>query len=538
MPDSLHHICAWLFKPLNIRAKKIAVRRRDVLAGMALSPFFGVLPVTGQETPASVYTTKLGDPLPFSVGYVRKLAQKLASKKFAPPTLTLPKELENLTYDQYRDIRFRPDQAVWRDEKLPFQMHMFHTGFFFTQPVTIFLVENDESRKLLYSSDFYSFGPSVQPPPLEYDLGFAGLRLHTPINKPDYFDEMAVFQGASYFRAVAKDQAYGLSARGLAIDTAEPGGEEFPMFRSFWVEKPLPGSSSIVVHALLDSPRTTGAYRFTMRPGVSTEMDVEVTLYPRTNLERAGFAPLTSMFLFSPLDRVGVDDFRPAVHDSSGLSIRNGRGEWLWRPLSNPTSLQYSVFMDHSPRGFGLLQRERRFENYEDLEARYERRPSVWIEPIGDWGPGGVHLIEIPSKSEVNDNIVAYWRPSDPIPGGSEYVLNYRMQWTNAPAPAPEVAQVVATGMGTGWDAPTRLFVIDFVGDALNQLAPETSPKPIIEASEGKILNPVVQPNPETKGWRLSFELETGEAQVVELRCHLANETTRLSEVWVYRWTL
>ena len=515
------------------------MRRRDVLAGMALSPFFGVLPAFGQETVApAAYTTSLGDPVPFNAGLVRKLAQKLASKKYTPPALILPKELENLTYDQYRDIRFRPDQAVWRDEKLPFQMHMFHNGFFYKQPVTIFLVAQDEARKLHYSSDFYSFGPSVQPPPPGNDLGFAGFRLHTPINKPDYFDEMAVFQGASYFRAVAKDQAYGLSARGLAIDTAEPGGEEFPLFRTFWVEKPLPGSSSIVVHALLDSERTTGAYRFTMRPGVSTEMDVEVTLYPRKNLERVGFAPLTSMFLFSPLDRLGVDDFRPAVHDSSGLSIRNGQGEWLWRPLSNPTSLQYSVFMDHSPRGFGLLQRERRFENYEDLEARYERRPSLWIEPIGDWGPGGVHLVEIPSKSEINDNIVAYWRPSDPIPGGSEYVLNYRMQWTNAPNPAPDVALVVSSRLGTGWDAPTRLFVIDFVGDAFDQLAPDTSPKAVIESSDGKILNPVVQPNPETKGWRLSFELETGDAQVVELRCHLASETARLSEVWVYRWTL
>ncbi|MFP5469633.1 MAG: glucan biosynthesis protein, partial [Alphaproteobacteria bacterium] len=260
------------------------MRRRDVLAGMALSPFFGVLPAFGQETVApAAYTTSLGDPVPFNAGLVRKLAQKLASKKYTPPALILPKELENLTYDQYRDIRFRPDQAVWRDEKLPFQMHMFHNGFFYKQPVTIFLVAQDEARKLHYSSDFYSFGPSVQPPPPGNDLGFAGFRLHTPINKPDYFDEMAVFQGASYFRAVAKGQAYGLSARGLAIDTAEPGGEEFPLFRTFWVEKPLPGSSSIVVHALLDSERTTGAYRFTMRPGVSTEMDVEVTLYPRKN---------------------------------------------------------------------------------------------------------------------------------------------------------------------------------------------------------------------------------------------------------------
>ena len=514
------------------------MRRRDVLAAMALSPFFGVLPGNGQEAAIAVSNAKYGDPVPFEPGMVRKLAQKLASKKYSPPTLTLPKELENLTYDQYRDIRFRPDQAIWATEGLPFQMHVFHSGFFFTQPVMIHVVDQDESRKLLYSSDYFSFGPSVQPPPPDYDLGFAGFRLHTPINRPDYFDEMAVFQGASYFRAVAKGQHYGLSARGLALDTAEPSGEEFPLFRAFWIEKPRPGSTSIVVHALLDSKSTAGAYRFTMRPGVSTEMDVEVTLYPRTNLTRAGFAPLTSMYLFDASDRLGIDDFRPAVHDSTGLSIRNGQGEWLWRPLANPNILQVSAFMDHSPRGFGLLQRERRFENFEDLEARYERRPSLWIEPIGDWGPGAVHLVEIPSKSEINDNIVVYWRPADPIPGGSEYVLNYRMQWTSAPNPPPDVALVLATRVGRGWDAPTRLFVIDFAGIKPDTLPPETLPEAVLESSVGKILNPVVQANPETGGWRLSFELETAEAQSVELRGHLAHKKQRLSEVWVYRWTI
>lgn len=518
----------------------MSVRRRDFLAALAFSPFLGVLPVTAQEEAATAPAAAphLGDPTPFNPGLVRKLAQKLAAKKYSPPTLTLPKELENLTYDQYRDIRFRPDQSVGRSEKLPFELQMFHSGFFFMQPVSIYLVDQAESRKLLYSSDYFTFGPSVQAPPPEYDLGYAGFRIHGTINTPDYFDEFAVFQGASYFRAVAKGQAYGLSARGLAIDTAEPSGEEFPLFRTFWVEKPRPGSSSIVVHALLDSERTAGAYRFTIRPGDVTEMDVEVTLYPRANLARAGFAPLTSMFLFNPSDRLGIDDFRPAVHDSSGLSIRNGQGEWLWRPLNNPANLQVSAFMDHSPRGFGLLQRDRDFQNYEDLEARYERRPSLWIEPIGDWGPGAVHLVEIPSKSEVNDNIVAYWRPADPIPGGSEYVLNYRMQWCNAPVPAPEVGLVLSTRVGTGWDSPTRLFVIDFAGGPLNELAADIIPEAIIAASEGKILNPVVQPNPEIKGWRLSFEVETGDARVIELRCHLGLDKRQLTEVWVNRWTI
>lgn len=522
------------------------MHRRDFLAALALSPFFGILPVKGQtgmtdqngvDLSDDGFSMKLSDPVPFSPDAVRKRAQKLASKKFSPPTLTLPKGLENLTYDQYRDIRFRPDKAVWRAEGLPFQMHMFHSGFFYMQPVSINLVNNGEARKLLYSPDYYSFGPSVQPPPPGYDLGFAGFRIHSQINTQDYFDEVIVFQGASYFRAVAKNQHYGLSARGLALDTAEPTGEEFPLFRAFWVETPLAGASSIVVHALLDSQSTTGAYRFTIRPGEITEMDVEMTLYPRTNLRNPGFAPLTSMFYFSASDRLGVNDFRPAVHDSEGLSIHNGRGEWLWRPLSNPAILQSSAFVDHSPRGFGLMQRNRKFTHFEDLEARYERRPSLWVEPIGDWGAGAVHLIEIPSNSEINDNIVAFWRPSDPIPGGSEFVLNYRLQWCNEPSDGPDVALVTSTRVGKGWESETRLFVIDFVGKPLDTLPEGAVPEADVWASEGKILNIVVQPNPEIKGWRLSFEVDTGQAQTVEMRSYLKNKTDRLSEVWVYRWT-
>lgn len=522
------------------------MHRRDFLAALALSPFFGVIPALGQSGPGDPNgqnlsgdgsAMQLSDPVPFSSDTIRKLAQKLAAKKFAPPTLTLPKVLENLTYDQYRDIRFRPDKAVWRAEGLPFQLHMFHSGFFYMQPVSINLVTDGEARKLLYSPDYYSFGPSVQPPPPGYDLGFAGFRIHNRINTQDYFDEVIVFQGASYFRAVAKNQHYGLSARGLALDTAEPTGEEFPLFRAFWVETPQPGSSSIVVHALLDSQSTAGAYRFTIRPGEITEMDVEMALYPRTNLSKPGFAPLTSMFYFSPSDRLGVNDFRPAVHDSEGLSIHNGQGEWLWRPLANPAILQSSAFMDHSPRGFGLMQRNRKFNHFEDLEARYERRPSLWVEPIGDWGAGAVHLIEIPSNSEINDNIVAFWRPSNPIPGGSEYVLNYRLQWCNEPSGGPDTAIVTSTSVGKGWERETHLFVIDFVGKPLDTLPEGAAPEAEVWASEGKLLNIVVQPNPEIKGWRLSFEVDSGPAQTVEMRCYLKNKTGRLTEVWVYRWT-
>ncbi len=517
--------------------------RRDLLAALALSPLFGVLPAFAQAQPVSAPAPKLGDPLPFPPGRVRALAQKLAAKKYTPPALELPKEMQDLSYDQYRNIRYRPEQSIWRGEKLPFELQFFHTAFLFKQPVNVYLAANGEARKLNYSTDLFSFGPSVTPPPANIDMGFAGFRIHTPINKPDYYDEVAVFQGASYFRAVAKNQSYGLSARGLAIDTAEPTGEEFPIFRSFWIEKPVAESNSIVVHALLDSPRTTGAYRFTIRPGDATEMDVEVALYPRTSLAKPGFAPLTSMYFFGSNDRVGVDDFRPSVHDSDGLSIHNGRGEWLWRPLLNPSTLQISSFADHSPRGFGLMQRSRGFDAFQDLEAHYEKRPSLWIEPIGDWGPGAVHLVEIPSKAEINDNIVAYWRPAAPLPGGSEYVLNYRMKWDNAPMPLPGLATVLRTKSGAGPNLalgiPTtkRLYVIDLIGEPLQNLPPDAVLEPVIEASSGEISSPVVQANSETGGHRMSFELKPGDAAAIELRAYLSLGGNRISEVWTCRWT-
>ena len=215
-------------------------------------------------------------------------------------------------------------------------MELFHRGFIFKDPVAIYVVADGTAQRVAYSPDLFTFGPSVQPPPDGTVTDFSGFRMLAPINRADAFDEFVVFQGASYFRAVAKGQGYGLSARGLALNTGAPDGEEFPFFRAFWIERPQPEARAIVVHALLDSVSTTGAYRFTIRPGDTTVMDVEMTLYPRVELKHVGLAPLTSMFVFGPNDRVGIDDFRPAVHDSDGLAIWNGRGEWLWRPLINP----------------------------------------------------------------------------------------------------------------------------------------------------------------------------------------------------------
>lgn len=471
---------------------------------------------------------------PFDAAAVRQLARDLAQKPFKPPDNKLPDNLKDLDYDHYRSIRFLPERALWKDEHLRFQGQFFHRGFYYTNRIDIFQVVQGRAIPIRYSPSLFDFG-KVPPPPPDADLGFAGFRLHSPINRPDYFDEVCVFLGASYFRAVAKGEIYGLSARGLSINTAASTGEEFPLFRSFWIEKPAPNADSIVVHALLDSNSLAGAYRFTIRPGDATIFDTEVALYPRADVANAGFAPLTSMFFFDFNDRQSVDDYRPAVHDSDGLAVRNGRGEELWRPLNNPRDLQISTFADTNPRGFGLLQRQRDFRTYQDLESRFEKRPSLWVEPIGDWGEGAVQLVEIPTKEEIHDNIVAFWRPKDPLKQKGEYSFTYRLHWGQDKPGGGARARVIKTRIGAGPES-SRLFVLDFVGDNLKGAKVESS-NANVTADKGKVSNIVIQPNPETGGWRVSFRLAPGKEAAIELRARLTQGDEPLSEVWVYRWT-
>tara|TARA_R110001592_G_scaffold50251_7_gene155673 strand:+ start:1010 stop:2608 length:1599 start_codon:yes stop_codon:yes gene_type:complete len=476
----------------------------------------------------------------FDRNTVAELARQLAKKPYQEPDLTLPTSLQDLNYDQYRDIRFNSASSIWANEKLPFQMQLFHRGFYFKETVEIAIVEDGISKHLRYSPAMFTTGQVMQKPLPSEDIGFAGLRVHHPLNNPDYFDELAVFQGGSYFRSLGKNQAYGLSSRGLALKTADPEGEEFPAFRAFWIEKPASDSTSIVVYALLDSPSTTGAYRFTMRPGENTAMDIEATLFPRVDLNKVGLATGTSMFMFSSYGRENVDDFRPRVHDSDGLLILNGRGERLWRPLRNPSNLQISAFADNAPLGFGLVQRERDFNNFQDLEAQYERRPSLWVEPVGNWASGAVVLVEIPTESEINDNIVAYWSPSETIPAGSEYRFSYRLFWGAAPAVEQGQAIVDTTQSGrAGINGPTpkRLFVIDykFPNPALN---PDIqTPKAEIKNSAGNIQNIVVTENHHNGGYRVAFELDPLDENLIELRLDLQFSDGRKAETWMYQWT-
>ena len=471
----------------------------------------------------------------FDAATVRNLARDLALKPYQAPDSKLPDPLGNLDYSAYQTLRFDKSKALWRGDGGKFTVEFFHRGFLFKDRVDILEVADGQARPIPYSADLFDFS-KVQPAP-RGDLGFAGFRVHYPLNRPDYFDEICTFLGASYFRAVARGQGYGLSARGLAIKTGDPGGEEFPLFKRFWLERPARGSDVLVIHALLDSPSAAAAFRFTMRPGAETAMDTEMALYPRTEVTQAGLAPMTSMFFFDANNRAGFDDYLAAVHDSQGLAMLTGQGESVWRTLDNPHALQISAFQDASPRGFGLAQRERDFLNYQDLEAVYEKRPTLWVEPIGDWGLGAVTLVEIPSDREVNDNIVAFWRPKDKFVPKGEYFLAYRLHWCWELAEVQALAKVTQVRGGLSFDQKNRQFVIDFAGGPLKGWTASAPPRFDVSADKGQLQNATLQSMPGGGAWRLSFQLATGGEKVIELHARLLDAERPISETWAYRWT-
>ncbi len=474
----------------------------------------------------------------FAPDTVVNIARRLAQKPYVALKDPLPPTLANISYDEYRDIRFKPEASIWKADGLPYQMQLFHRGFYFQDLIEVAMVEGQQATHLAYDSGYFSAGNVLSQRLPTEDIGYSGLRIHYPLNSSAYFDELMVFQGASYFRALGKGNAYGLSARGLALNTAEPEGEEFPIFRAFWVERPNSDSNLIVVHALLDSPSVAGAYRFSVRPGDNTHIDVEATLFPRVDLIKVGLAPSTSMFLHSMNGRQNTDDFRPEVHDSDALLMLNGRGERLWRPLANPKQLQVSAFIDNSPQGFGLIQRERSFDAYQDLEAQYERRPSLWVEPVGNWGAGEVVLTEIPTDSEIHDNIVSYWKPKQAIAAGTEFHFTYRIIWGSEPSVEDGTVIVARTASGRADIAkatPRRLFVIDYqVKEGNNDEIPLAS----VQSSAGSVTHVVVSRQPKTNGYRLTFEMDPQDAQLIELRAELKFTGQRQAETWLYRWTL
>jgi len=469
---------------------------------------------------------------------VDRRAAELAKKSYEPYKNDLPSALRNLTYDQYRDIRFNNEKALWRAEKLPFEVAFFHRGGQFMEPVRLNEVTAGVAREIPYTGERFDYGKNTLDRTKIGNIGFAGFRVHFNVNTPKYKDEVLVFLGASYFRALGKGQLYGLSARGLAIDTALASGEEFPRFTEFWLERPEPGAKELVIYGLLDSKSATGAYRFTLKPGVDTAMNVKARIHARRNVAKLGIAPLTSMFLFGENQRVATEDFRPEVHDSDGLSIQLGTGEWVWRPLVNPKRLLVTSFGATNPLGFGLRQRDRAFGNYEDLEARYELRPSAWIKPLKPFGPGRVELVQIPSPYETNDNIVAYWIPREPTLAGKAYDFEYQVLWQKDTPERPPSSWVAQTRRGPGFvrrNDDTLDFHIDFEGPALKKLGDKAKVEAVFTSdANGEIVEQAVQRNPVIEGMRVSLRVKRIDAsKPVELRGFLRDGETH-SETWSY----
>lgn len=480
-----------------------------------------------------------GGALAFGFDDVTKMAEQLAAAPYKKPGDSLPKELAGLSYDQYRDIRYKPDNAFWRDAKLPFELGFFHQGLYYDQPVRISEITEQGPVEIKYDPASFDYGNNKLDPAKMAGLGFAGFRVHYAINNGKYKDEVLAFLGASYFRALGKDQGYGLSARGLAIDTGLASGEEFPRFVEFWIERPAADAKALVIYGLLDSRRVAGAYRFVLKPGAETAVEVRARLFLRDVVGKIGVAPLTSMFTFGENQRSNAEDYRPEVHDSDGLSLHAANGEWIWRPLVNPKRLLVSSFATANPLGFGLMQRDRDFNRYEDLEARYERRPSAWVEPKGSWGPGRVELVQIPSPDESNDNIVAYWVPDTPPAPKQPWDLEYRLLWQKDPDARPPDSWVVQTRRGHGYTRTPNSnvgLIIDFDGPALRKLPADAKVEGIVSGDAGvEILRRHAYRNAATGGWRLALELRRADnSKPAELRASLRHDNNTVSETWSY----
>jgi len=486
----------------------------------------------------------------FNFEQVVAKAQKLMEQPYNPKAGLIPKFLLDIKYDAWRDIRFRPTRALWRNENLPFNVQFFHPGLYFPRAVTINVIEpNGMTKKVPFSTEFFEYEKMAAPlkKKIPANLGFAGFRLHYPINTPTYLDEVIVFLGASYFRAVAQYSNYGLSARGISINTVGSTPEEFPYFTEFWLVKPTPGSKEITIYALLDGESVTGAYQFVVRPGKDTQVDVNATIFLRKEVERLGLAPLTSMFFFGENTNFRpINDFRPEVHDSDGLQIALGSGEWLWRPLKNPRAITNNWFFTTNPQGFGLIQRDRDFDHYQDLEAHYEKRPSVWITPKGEWGEGWIVLLQIPSNKEFDDNINTLWVPAKPPVPKQPFHFAYTMSWHYPDNTRPPGGKVVATRTADGKTKQSQKFIIDFAGGKLEAIPAEKPLTAIISADpRAQIVEYQLQKNIITNGWRLVFEVKVeneellqkvlqGTAPAIELRAFLKDGEEVLTETWSY----
>lgn len=470
-------------------------------------------------------------PTSFDFASVEAQAQKLASEPYRDVP-SIEGDMRKLSYDRYRALRAKPDTALWRETKGLFRVEFFPAGFIYEKPVSIGIVENGNVTPVTVGSGQFDFSDTgLKEPPK--DIALAGFKITYPLNRPDKFDEVISFLGASYFRPIGRGQSYGSSARGLAVDTATSRPEEFPTFRAFWLVKPAEDANEITVWALLDSPAAAGAFAFVIRPGARTVVETKAVLFIRRDVSLLGIAPLTSMF-FAGKASPPRDDYRPEIHDADGLFVLTGKGERIWRPLSNPSALGISSFVDTNPRGFGLLQRERAFAQYQDSAARLEARPSLWVEPHGDWGDGEVRLVEIPTQAETNDNIAAFWVSRWPAKQGSRLEYSYRLSALADDDTLSPMGHVVATrSAAIPGNAKARRIVVEFAGGDLSTLQPEQPVEADVSLTSGKLLRSYVEALPSQKSWRLFIDFEPEGKKPVDMRAILTLRGAPLTETFV-----
>jgi len=512
-------------------------RRQFLEAVCALLPVVAGALAVGK---ARANEIEFGHAQSFDFDWLRSKAKALAGRPYKAPAILYPEILERIDFDAYQQIHFRPDRALWAGRRVPFTAQFFHLGRYFKVPVKLYALEQGMAREILYNTEFFEFGTTKLDRQLPSDLGFAGFRVMNPGNAAT---DWLAFQGASYFRSSGELDQYGISTRGLAINTGLATPEEFPYFSAFWLQYPRAGEERITIYALLESPSLSGAYRLDCNKVSAVTIDVRAELFLRNAVERLGVAPLTSMFWYAENNRHQALDWRPEIHDSDGLAIWNGDGERIWRPLNNPPTVRTNSFFTRNPKGFGLLQRDRAFHNYEDDGAFYHRRPSVWVEPLGDWGEGAVQLVEIPTNDEIHDNIVAYWLPQAAAQSGAERFFNYRLHWVGAePYPPDTVGRVRHTRIGIGGipgqprPKDTVKFVIDFSGGPLRELEQRYDVTTVASASRGTIDNAVALKVVGTPRWRASFDLFSEGGEPVDLRCYLRLGDRTLTETWLYQY--
>ena len=489
----------------------------------------------------------LGTPQTFDYAWLKGQARALSAQPYQNRAGAIPASLSGLNWDQWESIGLKEGRALWNNLQLNERIRFFHLGWSMRTPVAIYEVVDGQAAQIAYDPAMFDYGKSgVDGASLLKDLGFSGFQV---LGRKDWQRDVAAFQGASYFRAVDGDMQYGMSARGLAVNSGL-NPEEFPVFTTWWLERPKPGVDSFYVYGLLDSASIAGAYRFLLKLGDSLVMDVDAALYPRKSIERLGIAPLTAMFLCAENDRRRGEDWRPEIHDADGLQLYTGTGEWIWRPLVNPPSVHTNSYMDENPRGFGLLQRDRNFDHYQDDGVFYDLRPSTWVEPVSGpggpgWGKGAVQLVELPTDDETNDNIVAFWNPAEKPQPGQELLYSYKLYWCRSLPVASGLSTVQATRDGIGGVIGQKRtyfswrFAVDFVGGALAKLPPGAKVEPVITASRGTVEITSARPLNSIHGWRAMFDIKpTDDSQEpINLSLVLKSGGKQVSETWFYQWT-